>query len=39
MAKGAIMRYDFAEVKSNRPIGSASFQESDCPKATPVKKK
>lgn len=39
MAKGAIMRYDFTEVKTNRPVGSASFQESDCPKATPAKKK
>ncbi|PQP06016.1 MULTISPECIES: PA3611 family quorum-sensing-regulated virulence factor [Pseudomonas] len=39
MAKGAIMRYDFTEVKTNRPIGSASFQESDCPKETPAKKK
>ncbi|MVV51880.1 hypothetical protein EJA72_27105 [Pseudomonas sp. PB120] len=39
MAKGAVMRYDFTEVKTNRAVGSASFQESDCPKATPAKKK
>ncbi|WP_419711742.1 PA3611 family quorum-sensing-regulated virulence factor [Pseudomonas sp. NFX224] len=37
MAKGAIMRYDFTEVKTNRAVGSASYQESDCPK-TPKKK-
>ncbi|CAG8873158.1 hypothetical protein PS726_02631 [Pseudomonas fluorescens] len=37
MAKGAIMRYDFTEVKTNRPVGSASFQESDC--LQPAKKK
>jgi hypothetical protein len=35
MAKGAIMRYDFTEVKTNKAIGSASYQESDCPKAGP----
>ena len=39
MAKGAVMRYDFTEVKTNRSVGSASYQESDCPKATPAKKK
>ncbi|BBP69242.1 MULTISPECIES: PA3611 family quorum-sensing-regulated virulence factor [Pseudomonas] len=39
MAKGAIMRYDFTEVKTNKAIGSASYQESDCPKAGPAKKK
>ena len=39
MAKGAVMRYDFSEVKTNRAIGSASYQESDCPKAGPAKKK
>jgi hypothetical protein len=37
MAKGATMRYDFTEVKTNRAVGSASYQESDCPKA-PQKK-
>lgn len=39
MKKGAVMRYDFTEVKTNRPVGSASFQESDCPKTTPPAKK
>ena len=39
MAKGAIMRYDFSEDKTNKAIGSASYQESDCPKAAPAKKK
>ena len=39
MAKGAVMRYDFTEVKTNRSVGSASYQESDCPKATPANKK
>ncbi|MCX2896767.1 PA3611 family quorum-sensing-regulated virulence factor [Pseudomonas mandelii] len=39
MAKGAVMRYDFTETKSNRSVGSASYQESDCPKAGPTKKK
>jgi hypothetical protein len=39
MAKGAVMRYDFTEVKTNRSVGSASYQESDCPKAAPAKKK
>jgi hypothetical protein len=38
MAKGAIMRYEFTEVKTNRPVASERFQESDCPKATPKKK-
>jgi hypothetical protein len=26
-------------VKTNKAIGSASYQESDCPKAGPAKKK
>jgi hypothetical protein len=39
MAKGAIMRYDFTEVKTNRPVGSASFQESDCLQPAAKKKK
>ncbi|MCY1457824.1 putative quorum-sensing-regulated virulence factor [compost metagenome] len=38
MAKGAVMRYDFTEVKTNRAVGSASYKESDCPKATQKKK-
>ena len=39
MAQGAVMRYEFTENKSNRPVASAHFVESDCPKATPPKKK
>ncbi|MCU1761690.1 quorum-sensing-regulated virulence factor family protein [Pseudomonas sp. 14P_8.1_Bac3] len=39
MAKGAVMRYDFTEVKTNRAVGSASFQDSDCPKTAPPAKK
>ena len=39
MAKGAVMRYDFTEVKTNKAIGSASYQDSDCPKTAPAKKK
>lgn len=31
MAKGAIMRYEFTENRTNRPVASARFQESDCP--------
>ncbi|MEB0045765.1 MULTISPECIES: PA3611 family quorum-sensing-regulated virulence factor [unclassified Pseudomonas] len=39
MAKGAVMRYEFTENKTNRPVASARFQESDCPaQATPKKK-
>ncbi|WP_095149023.1 PA3611 family quorum-sensing-regulated virulence factor [Pseudomonas sp. Irchel s3a18] len=38
MAKGAIMRYEFTENKTNRPVASARFQESDCP-AQPAQKK
>lgn len=37
MAKGAVMRYEFTENKTNRPVASARFQESDCP--APQKKK
>lgn len=37
MAKGAIMRYEFTENRTNRPVASARFQESDCP--APSKKK
>lgn len=39
MAKGAIMRYEFTENKTNRPVASAKFQESDCPAAPAQKKK
>lgn len=31
MAQGAILRYEFTENKTNRPVASARFQESDCP--------
>ncbi|MGE7959101.1 PA3611 family quorum-sensing-regulated virulence factor [Pseudomonas sp. NPDC089530] len=37
MAKGAVMRYEFTENRTNRPVASARFQESDCP--APAKKK
>ena len=30
MAKGAVMRYEFTEVKTNRPVASERFQEADC---------
>jgi hypothetical protein len=33
------MRYDFTEVKTNRAVGSASFQESDCLQPAAKKKK
>lgn len=39
MARGAVMRYEFTENKSNRPVASVRFVESDCPKETPAKKK
>lgn len=39
MAKGAIMRYEFTENKTNRPVASAKFQESDCPAEPATKKK
>jgi len=39
MAKGAVMRYEFTENKTNRPVASARFVESDCPKETAAKKK
>ncbi|KPA92699.1 MULTISPECIES: PA3611 family quorum-sensing-regulated virulence factor [Pseudomonas] len=39
MAQGAIMRYEFTENKSNRPVASVRFVESDCPKEPPAKKK
>lgn len=40
MAKGAVLRYEFTEYKTNRPVATERFKESDCvaPKA-PVKKK
>ena len=39
MVRGAIMRYEFTENRTNRPVASARFQESDCPATTPAKKK
>jgi len=39
MAKGAIMRYEFTENRTNRPVASARFQESDCPAQSTPKKK
>ncbi|MGY2289099.1 PA3611 family quorum-sensing-regulated virulence factor [Pseudomonas sp. SDO528_S397] len=39
MAKGAVMRYDITENKSNRPVASVKFQESDCPAPAAVKHK
>ncbi|MCX7080941.1 MAG: quorum-sensing-regulated virulence factor family protein [Pseudomonas sp.] len=36
MAKGAIMRYEFTEYKTNRPVTTERFKESDC---LPQKKK
>ncbi|MEN2394746.1 PA3611 family quorum-sensing-regulated virulence factor [Pseudomonas halotolerans] len=38
MAQGATMRYEFTEVKTNRPIATERFQESDCPKPAKTKK-
>ena len=37
MAKGAVMRYEITENKSNRPVASVKFVEADCP--APAKKK
>lgn len=37
MAKGAVMRYDITENKTNRPVVSVKFVEADCP--APAKKK
>ena len=39
MAQGAIMRYEFTEVKTNRPVLAEEFKEADCPKAAAPKKK
>jgi hypothetical protein len=38
MAKGATLRYEFTEVKTNRPVATERFQESDCPKPAKTKK-
>lgn len=39
MAKGAIMRYEITENKTNRPVASVKYQESDCPAPAAAKKK
>ncbi|KAA0946623.1 MULTISPECIES: PA3611 family quorum-sensing-regulated virulence factor [unclassified Pseudomonas] len=39
MAKGAVMRYEITENKSNRPVASVKFQEADCPAPAAAKKK
>ncbi|NMY98637.1 hypothetical protein HBO04_00805 [Pseudomonas proteolytica] len=37
MAKGAVMRYEITENKTNRPVASVKFVEADCP--APAKNK
>lgn len=37
MAKGAVMRYEITENKTNRPVASVRFVEADCP--APAKNK
>ncbi len=37
MAKGAVMRYEITENKTNRPVASVKFVEADCP--APARKK
>jgi len=39
MAKGAVMRYDISENKTNRPVASVKFVEADCPAPAAAKKK
>ena len=39
MAKGAVMRYEITEIKTNRPVASVKFVEADCPAPTAAKKK
>ena len=39
MAKGAVMRYDITENKTNRPVASVKFVEADCPAPAAAKKK
>ncbi|MGZ0718575.1 PA3611 family quorum-sensing-regulated virulence factor [Pseudomonas palleroniana] len=39
MAKGAVMRYEITENKTNRPVASVKFVESDCPAPAAAKKK
>ena len=38
MAKGAVMRYEITENKTNRPVASVKFAEADCPAPTKKKK-
>ena len=39
MAKGAVMRYEITENKTNRPVASVKFIEADCPAPAAQKKK
>ena len=39
MAKGAVMRYEITENKTNRPVASVKFVEADCPAPAAEKKK
>jgi len=39
MAKGAVMRYDITENKTNSPVASVKFIEADCPAPAAAKKK
>ena len=39
MAKGAVMRYEITENKTNRPVASVKFVEADCPAPASAKKK
>jgi hypothetical protein len=39
MAKGAVMRYEITENKTNRPVASVKFVEADCPAPAAAKKK
>ncbi|WP_339437942.1 PA3611 family quorum-sensing-regulated virulence factor [Pseudomonas sp. EA_15y_Pfl1_P104] len=39
MAKGAVMRYEITENKTNRPVASVKFVEADCPAPAATKKK
>lgn len=38
MAKGAVMRYEITENKTNRPVTSVKFVEADCPAPAKTKK-
>ncbi|NBA95350.1 quorum-sensing-regulated virulence factor family protein [Pseudomonas sp. R5(2019)] len=39
LAKGAVMRYDFTEYKTNRPVTTERFTAADCGMTNPPKKK